>query len=618
MALHITTAQAFSRSLCCDFFWLIHILWSVRYTWHNEFITSRSVSAGELWRHALEYVSPSFGIGLGDLSVTTGSASGSGALAYNGSTGVFTFNPADLTTKIGHGDLSVSTATASGGSSLSYNNSTGAFTFTPADISSVSGGSGTFVGLSDTPSAFTGQAGKYLAVNTGASAVEFVTPPAALYVRYANYYSATADQHVAMTASSPTTIDVDLFDDGVRIASTDTFSGTSNGFSFATATTAATQTANTSGYVITNNSGSDIDLSTFTLKIKMTVSNFTTDGTLRLEGGTAIGNTSYFFQGIAADTDPGGNGSFEISDTGAGTLANNASMYVALRVYDGNGSGDMDYDITIDSIHLYPTSRGTEANVATTSGYVGFSTSPTSATSLIGFHTSNSSTASDYDWSQLMASSAFGGGLAGQSIAINSAGTGLEWVTPLSGDYIAINANGTAASATGQDAIALGELTTATHSSSVAIGSGADATANQAIALGLNSTASGNASVTAGRQSTASGAYATALGAFANSGHQASTALGTGATTTAANQLMLGGTGSGYELTSIVSVTQATHQAITWMWQPKAMSIITLVLHLSDLSVSTATASGSGSLAYNNSTGVFTFTPAASSGGGSP
>ena len=429
--------------------------------------TMSSSQAGQYLRvnsagSALEYVSPSFGIGLGDLSVTTGSASGSGALAYNGSNGTFTFNPADLTSKIGHGDLSVSTATASGGGSLSYNNSTGAFTFTPADISSVSGGSSTFVGLSDTPSAFTGQAGKYLAVNTGASAVEFVTPPAALYVRYANYYSATADQHVAMTASSPTTIDVDLFDDGVRIASTDTFSGTSNGFSFATATTAATQTANTSGYVITNNSGSDIDLSGFTLKIKMTVSNFTTDGTLRLEGGTAIGNTSYFFQGIAANTDPGGNGAFEISDTGAGTLANNASMYVALRVYDGNGSGDMDYDITIDSIHLYPTSRGTEANVATTSGYVGFSTSPSSATSLIGFHTSNSSTASDYDWSQLMASSAFGGGLAGQSIAINSAGNGLEWVTPLSGDYIAINANGTAASATGQDAIALGELTTAT------------------------------------------------------------------------------------------------------------------------------------------------------------
>ena len=111
-----------------------------------------------------------------------------------------------------------------------------------------------------------------------------------------------------MTASSPTTIDVDLFDDGVRIASTDTFSGTNNGFSFATATTAATQTANTSGYVITNNSGSNIDPSTFTLKIKMTVSNFTTDGTLRLEGGTAIGNTSYFFQALASNTDPGGNG----------------------------------------------------------------------------------------------------------------------------------------------------------------------------------------------------------------------------------------------------------------------------------------------------------------------
>jgi hypothetical protein len=36
------------------------------------------------------------GVALTDLSVTTGSASGSGVLAYNNGTGVFTFNPADL------------------------------------------------------------------------------------------------------------------------------------------------------------------------------------------------------------------------------------------------------------------------------------------------------------------------------------------------------------------------------------------------------------------------------------------------------------------------------------------------------------------------------------------
>ena len=40
-------------------------------------------------------------------------------------------------------------------------------------------------------------------------------------------------------------------------------------------------------------------------------------------------------------------------------------------------------------------------------------------------------------------------------------------------------------------------------------------------------------------------------------------------------------------------------------------------VELSDLSVTTATASGGGGLAYNNSTGVFTFTPAVPSSGGS-
>ena len=41
-----------------------------------------------------------------------------------------------------------------------------------------------------------------------------------------------------------------------------------------------------------------------------------------------------------------------------------------------------------------------------------------------------------------MTSSAFGGGLSGQTIAVDSAGTGLEWVTPFDSDYISINCNG--------------------------------------------------------------------------------------------------------------------------------------------------------------------------------
>lgn len=80
---------------------------------------------------------------LGDFSVSTATASGSGSLAYNSNTGNFTYTPADLSGLGGGGialtDLSVSTSTASGGGSLSYNNNTGVFTYSPAQIPNVYG-----------------------------------------------------------------------------------------------------------------------------------------------------------------------------------------------------------------------------------------------------------------------------------------------------------------------------------------------------------------------------------------------------------------------------------------------------------------------------------------------
>ena len=69
---------------------------------------------------------------LDDISVTTGAASGDGALSYNNATGVFTFNPADTGDLAALDDISVTTTTASGGGALSYNNATGVFTFAPA------------------------------------------------------------------------------------------------------------------------------------------------------------------------------------------------------------------------------------------------------------------------------------------------------------------------------------------------------------------------------------------------------------------------------------------------------------------------------------------------------
>ena len=70
-----------------------------------------------------------------DISVTTNSPSGNGALTYTASTQTFTFTPADSSNKIGYADLSIgSNASASGTGGVAYNNSTGEFTYTPPDI----------------------------------------------------------------------------------------------------------------------------------------------------------------------------------------------------------------------------------------------------------------------------------------------------------------------------------------------------------------------------------------------------------------------------------------------------------------------------------------------------
>ena len=71
---------------------------------------------------------------LDSLSVSTGAASGGGSLAYDDATGVFTFNPADLSGSATLASFAVTNSqVASGGGSLAYNPTTGVFTFSPAD-----------------------------------------------------------------------------------------------------------------------------------------------------------------------------------------------------------------------------------------------------------------------------------------------------------------------------------------------------------------------------------------------------------------------------------------------------------------------------------------------------
>ncbi len=73
------------------------------------------------------------------------------------------------TTGIALGDLSVSSQSASGGGALTYNNTNGIFTYTPPALTT------TFLGLTDTPNAFTSD--KWLKVNSGGTALEWADAP---------------------------------------------------------------------------------------------------------------------------------------------------------------------------------------------------------------------------------------------------------------------------------------------------------------------------------------------------------------------------------------------------------------------------------------------------------
>jgi len=93
----------------------------------------------------------STGIALTDISVTTGSATGAGALAYNNSTGVFTFQPAVLPSALT--DLGISDGT--NGQVLTTNGS-GTFTFEDGGgigLSSRTTGANTSPSIADAASA---------------------------------------------------------------------------------------------------------------------------------------------------------------------------------------------------------------------------------------------------------------------------------------------------------------------------------------------------------------------------------------------------------------------------------------------------------------------------------
>jgi hypothetical protein len=142
-------------------------------------------------------------------------------------------------------------------------------------------------------------------------------------------------------------------------------------------------------------------------------------------------------------------------------------------------------------------------------------------------------------------------GTAGQVLTVNAGATAGEWADAAGGgaDLYAANESSPAAqpSATGTNAIAIGDSTTSSGTSSVAIGFGADASNTHNIAIGYNSEAStGTYNFAFGSGATANASYyATAIGQTAGglgsqAGANGSFAAAGGVTATGNNAIAMG------------------------------------------------------------------------------
>lgn len=114
---------------------------------------------------------------------------------------------------------------------------------------------------------------------------------------------------------------------------------------------------------------------------------------------------------------------------------------------------------------------------------------------------------------------------------------------------------GAGAAATGGGALAFGNNSSATDNAT-AVGGAAVASGQASTAVGHNAVAVNNSDSAFGANATAAGTNSTALGngATVSAGHTNSTAIGTGAGTTAANQIMLGGSGINAVIQNSLSV----------------------------------------------------------------
>ena len=150
-------------------------------------------------------------------------------ISGSGSSGGSSYTDSDV-------DTHLNTSTATSGKLLSWNGSD--YAWVDDQTGGGGGGSTTFTGLTDTPANFTSQAGKYLRVNAGATALEYVTLP--------------VDPDTNTTYSQSSVAD----GSNVKLRLTD--SGSTNDDILLTAGTNITFTSVTSGGFTINHTGSAV------------------------------------------------------------------------------------------------------------------------------------------------------------------------------------------------------------------------------------------------------------------------------------------------------------------------------------------------------------------------
>lgn len=427
------------------------------------------------------------------------------------------------------------------------------------------GGSTTFVGLTDTPSSLSSDGGKMVKVNSGGTALEFVTANTdAIAEGSSNQYHTTARARAVLSVG--------------------------------------TATASGGGGLSYNDS---TGVFTFT--------------PADVSSGGGSGSVGWASVNTSSTTAPSSSGNFSMALGYDSTADGQGSIAVGYQAFAGKlqaSNPTIDHAIAVG----YGAAATGEAGVAIGRG----ATADNNYSVSIGF-SADTSTSNQLMLGDAVASTGFTSIRVGNSSYVPSDVMDLttksyvdgQITTNISSSFPFIASSGTA-TASGTDDIAIGPgANTNSQNNAVVIGKGAEANGSSSVAIGDTAQSSGGISI--GTSTTGFGTIighsasgsGISLGQGASTGtNGASASIGNYASATANNQLMLGRTGtSGFTSIRVGNTSYAPSNNLDLTPKNYVDTQVGAKAALTDLSVSTASASGGGALAYNSSTGQFTYTP---------